>query len=273
MVHNVNMKKLNQSVIEAIGSYVYLLKDRRDGKYFYVGIGKDSRIFSHSNDAGKMPNNEGGITYSNKIKRIKEIQKAGLEPETIILRHGLDDKTALLIESVAIDLLKEIHGLDNLVGGYESNEKGITPLQELAIKYQAKPALFLEPAILININQKYLDNKENSEILYEATRKYWRLDIKRANSIALACAVYRGIIREVYLVQKWKKAEDTVSDRAYFIGEVAPKQIRDLYLNKSVQKYTNSKNQNPINYVNEHRSTNRFVGKEADFEITKKSAT
>jgi hypothetical protein len=277
MVHNIYMKKLKQSVIEAIGSYVYLLKDPRDGKYFYVGKGKGSRIFSHSNDAEKSQENFENNEHSKKIIRIKEIQQAGLEPETIILRHGLDEKTAFLIESVAIDLLQESQGLDNLVSGHESNEKGITTLEDLMIKYQAEPAVFLEPAILININQKYLDNKNNPEKLYEATSKYWRVDIRRSNSIALACAVYRGIIREIYLVRQWKKAENIYLDRAYFIGEVAPEQIRNLYINKSVEQYTKGNSQNPINYVAEKprkkgkRSANRFIGTDSDFEIIRKS--
>ena len=38
---------LDARVVEALGHYVYMLKDPRDEEIFYVGRGVGSRLFAH----------------------------------------------------------------------------------------------------------------------------------------------------------------------------------------------------------------------------------
>jgi hypothetical protein len=42
------MLNFSQAVIEKLGFYVYVLKDPRNQRVFYVGKGKENRIFSHT---------------------------------------------------------------------------------------------------------------------------------------------------------------------------------------------------------------------------------
>ena len=43
--------EFNQNVKEAIAYYVYALVDPRDQKIFYIGKGKDNRVFQHAEAA------------------------------------------------------------------------------------------------------------------------------------------------------------------------------------------------------------------------------
>ena len=116
-----------RAVISKVGIYVYLYRDPRDGKIFYVGKGKGQRAFQHLSDEKDGP----------KKRKIQEIREAGLEPKIEILTHGLkDDETALKIEAALIDLI----GIDELVNevrGYEAISHGKMDVQELVALYDA----------------------------------------------------------------------------------------------------------------------------------------
>ncbi|WPR75219.1 GIY-YIG nuclease family protein [Algoriphagus sp. NG3] len=76
---------------EAI-SYVYVYIDPRNYEEFYYGKGKGSRKDAHISMEGD----------SEKIKRIKAIQKEGLQPTIKVLAKGLTDQEALLVEKTLI---------------------------------------------------------------------------------------------------------------------------------------------------------------------------
>lgn len=233
---------LSQSAIEKLGYYVYLLIDPRDDKVFYVGKGKGNRINQHL--LGALDDNKTHETE--KIKKIREIQNSGMEVKHVVLRHELTEKEAFEVESAVIDVLGK-DKLTNLVKGHNSEDKGLMKLEDIKIKYEAENAIIEEPAILININNLYQRDMTEKEI-YDATRKSWRIDINRAENIKIACSVYRGIIREIFLIEKWLPSTE-VEGRYMFYGKVAPKDVRDKYLNKSVSKYWKKGSQNPIKYV------------------------
>ena len=241
------MKKLDQSTIEKLGYYVYLLKDPSNSEVFYVGKGKARRIFSHEDEA---------IVYGDrkieKLERIRKIKNNGKEPERIVLRHGLSEKEALEIEAATIDLLASTQKLTNLMSGHDSYERGLMSLHDIELKYLAEDAIFDEPAMLININRSYSAVQGNPKALYEATRKHWPVDRSRASKIAIICAVYLGIIREVYIAQLWRESPTTVPGRSYFTGNVATKDVRDKFINKSVAKYWKKGSQFPIKYVGDN---------------------
>lgn len=102
--------------------------------------------------------------------------------------------------------------------------------------------------LLIRINRLFRYNMSTEEI-YEATRKHWNIG-ERGRKIKIVCSVYRGIIREVFVPERWRKSA-AIKGRSYFTGKVAPKSIRDKYLNKSVTSYLSKGSQNPIKYVGE----------------------
>src|SRR5687768_13821500 len=101
--------------------YVYRLIDPRNGETFYVGRGKDNRVFAHIREE------VGGDELDNKLKRIREIRLAGLEVAHVIHRHGLDERTAIEVEAALIDAYP---GLTNLVGGAGSIDCGVMHSRE-----------------------------------------------------------------------------------------------------------------------------------------------
>jgi hypothetical protein len=238
-----------QPVIERLGHYVYLYLDPRDGSVFYVGKGRGNRAFSHLEDTNE----------SRKVRRIEEIHRAGLEPTIEILVHQLpDEETALRIEAAVIDLLA-LDELTNQVRGWKSGIVGRLPVTAIAALYDAKPVPVREPALLIRINQLY-SYSMSAQALYEATRGVWRLGLRREGA-NYALAVYRGVVREVYRINRWCPAGTLlyetrtssklrVPGRWEFEGVVADAPMRDNYLNQSVKQYFAKNSQNPIVYVN-----------------------
>jgi uncharacterized protein len=168
-----------------------------------------------------------------------------LEVGLDIIRHGLTEKESFEVESSLIDLLG-INNLTNLVLGHHSHLRGKMTLRDIETEYQAKPATFNEPVILIRINKAFRYDMPANE-LYEVTRKYWKV-VERAQGIKIACSVYAGIVREVYSIKEWLPSPQ-YAGRFMFNGKVASDDIRNKYINKSVAHVWQQGSQNPIKYV------------------------
>ena len=118
----------------------------------------------------------------------------------------------------------------------------------------AKPVRVQHKAILITINKLYRSDM-TAEELYEATLGIWVVGPRREQA-EYGMAVYQGIVREVYRIQKWHPAgtlkyhtrdskDFKSSGRWEFEGIVAT-DIRDEYIGNSV----GMGGQNPIRYKN-----------------------
>ena len=62
-----------------------------------------------------------------------------------------------------------------------------------------------ENIIALKVNRSYNENMTETE-LYDITRGYWRIDIKRAQYVDYAMSVYEDTIKEVYKIEKWLQA-------------------------------------------------------------------
>ena len=231
--------QFSEAVCENIGYYVYVLKDPRDSKIFYIGKGQKNRIFQHVADALETEH------INDKLDLIREIKNARQEVEHYILRHGLTEKEALEIESACIDLI----GLDyltNQVKGYNSWEYGKKTIDEIIQHYDAKIIKkFDEPCIIININKKY-KRFMSPRALYNATRASWVLGPKK-DKAKYVITSYRGLVREVFEINSWQKA--TEDGRWEFTGKPANENIRNKYINQSLKNFINKGNRNPIKYT------------------------
>lgn len=246
------------SVVDAIGFYVYLLRDPRDEEIFYIGKGVGNRVFCHLNDS------EIEEFESDKLGRIREIISAGRQVDHQIVRHGLTEKEAFEVEAALIDVVG-IKGLTNLVHGHKAEDRGLMNIADVISRYEAPPANIKEPVILITVN-KLFHRGMSAERLYEVTRGKWIVGQRREKA-KFAFAVYRGVIREVYKIDRWQPSSNEVdptmkewiADRKAefgnqrkqkweFVGSVC-EELRH-YVNKNTLDYQKQGSQNPIKYVN-----------------------
>ena len=235
--------KITDDMAETLKSYVYVYIDPSNGEPFYIGKGKGSRLFSHLDDQSD----------TEKVARIAKIRHSGQEPQIDILRYGLSDSEAALVEAAVIDIIGK-EKLTNRVSGYHERSFGRITFQEFQNMLDAKPSIVRHKSILITINKLYRSNMTPLE-LYEATRGIWVVGPRRIRA-EYAMAVYQGIVREVYRIDKWHPAGNLVyktrdssdfagSGRYEFSADVAH-EIRGEYVGFSVGKG----GQNPIRYVN-----------------------
>src|SRR5690554_2552726 len=103
------MKKFSPKVVEAIGFYVYLYIDPRNEQVFYIGKGRGNRVFSHLRVKDD----------SEKARIISELHKLNIKPQIELLKYGLSEEEALLVEATAIDLIN-IANLTNAARGHGS---------------------------------------------------------------------------------------------------------------------------------------------------------
>jgi uncharacterized protein len=236
--------KITEQVAKLLKSYVYVYIDPRNGKPFYIGKGKDNRVFSHLSDKSE----------TDKVERIAEIRRSGKEPRIEILRYGLSDSDASLVEAASIDLIGKTK-LTNQVSGYHEGSFGRITSQRVITMLTAKRVKVQHKAILITINRLYRSDMSKEE-LYETTRGIWVVGEARRNKVEYAMALYQGIVLEVYRIKQWYPAgtlkyntRDTShfknSGRWEFSGNIA-KDVREEYVGFSVGKA----GQNPIRYVN-----------------------
>lgn len=200
-------------VAERLGYYVYLLIDPRDGRVFYVGKGTGERCFQHIVEARKTAA-DSKADYP-KLAAIRSIEAAGMRVRIEVLRHGLDELSALIVEASAIDLLG-IAGLENRVKGHGAADLGRIGIDDLNAMHGAKPAEF-DPAhklVLVRVARLF-ERGIDEEGLYEATRKWWKVGPLRRQSgheraPTHALAVYRGVVRAVYCIENWEAAGNEI---------------------------------------------------------------
>lgn len=243
------MKKFSPKVVERLKYYVYLYIDPRTDRPFYIGKGKGKRAFGHL----KIDDD------SDKSRIIRELKKAGLTPKIELLKYGLTEKQALLVEATAIDLLN-IENLTNEARGHGSKYGARASVEEVIATLDSKPARIRHPVLLININRLFRYGMTTLE-LYDATRSAWKLGVKR-EAVEYALSVYRGVVREVYSVSGWVQSGHSMrgvdedgrpskrDGRWEFVGTVADESVRNKYIGRSVAEYFPKGSQNPVKYVN-----------------------
>lgn len=227
--------KFSDDTVESLRNYVYIYRDPITGHVFYVGRGKGNRCFAHLDDSGESRKNE----------VINRLRTSGLEPIIDILRSGLSENQAKLLEASVIDLL----GLNVLTNGVRGHHEGTVSRESarsIIEAQDAKRVQIQDRAILIRINREYRDEMSNSD-LYDVTRNSWQVG-PRSEEADYAMAVYRGIVKEVFKIHEWHKVRG--SRRREFIGEKAPETVRKKYVGKAVRHYFGKGSQNPIKYVN-----------------------
>ncbi|MBT6236070.1 MAG: GIY-YIG nuclease family protein, partial [Bacteroidetes bacterium] len=175
----------DSKTITELKCYVYLLVDPVTKTPFYVGKGTGNRVFNH------LQNAKDGKVGTEKLKEIRLILEQNLEVEHIIVRHGLNDKTAFIIEAALIDTFKYIPDFKtfvrgNIQGGVNSIERGLMSSQEIIRKYNAEPLDSMEEdCVIININTSY-KKASGEDRLYQATKQIWKMADPRKSGLKYA---------------------------------------------------------------------------------------
>ncbi|MDR3217737.1 MAG: MjaI family restriction endonuclease [Dysgonamonadaceae bacterium] len=185
--------KFSQKTKEELRHYVYVLIDSRDNRIFYVGKGQGNRVFEHKKDALQMS------SESDKLDTIREIISSNEEVRSYIVRHGLEENEALIVESVLIDFLtfkdfSEVAKITNIVAGHHSFDRGIKTVNDIETLYNCKPLLerdIKHKCLVINVNKTYnqknvKDNIYQRPNIYEATYQ-----LSRPNKVGAIMALIR----------------------------------------------------------------------------------
>lgn len=235
MAKNEQSGRFSEAVCKELGNYVYRLIDPRNGETFYIGKGKNNRVFEHVKGEIKISKNpdKGDDRASAKLKRISEIRRTGLEVIHIVHRHNIPEKSVYEVEAALIDAYA---GLSNIAGGHGSNDRGPMHAKEIISKYDL-PVIDTPPEhklVLINVNSF---ESHGREALYNQVRFSWRISLTKARKAEYVLAVVRGVVIGAFVAERWAKAtRDNFPeilaeepDRKAFEGKPAPDKIWDLY--------------------------------------------
>lgn len=248
----------SEEVCEKLGNYVYRLIDPRNGETFYVGKGRNNRVFQHARDLDGVAEDESQL-LGNKLERIRAIRNACLSVIHVIHRHEIPEAAVFEVEAALIDAFP---GLTNVQGGHASSDRGPMSHIELIDKYNL-PVLPEDPPhrlVVININK--LEDRSDRGAIYDLVRYCWRLSKSRAESADYVLAVVRGVVVGAFRPLEWRSAtrenfpEITYADgseahRFGFIGEEAPGEIWDYYVGQRGKRIVQKElrhSQNPIRY-------------------------
>ncbi len=247
----------DERIVQKLQYYVYALIDPRDKKPFYVGKGKENRVFDHLECALESP------TVSDKYEKIREIVSSGFSINHVIIKHGLTEKAAFQVESSLIDYSVYFdHKLTNGILGHNSIENGLMSSDEIIRKYNAPKLESIDSnSVMININKTY---KRGSGVngIYQATKESWVIDKRKTSTIKYVLAEYKGLVVEVFEVSDWYPVDTTdkygnPKVRWGFNGVVAPLQVRQKYINMSVAHVKVQGSSNPIRYTLETRNKSK----------------
>lgn len=230
--------------------YVYALCDPTTHLPFYIGKGKDGRVWQHEDgyekDLSKSLEEEKAVEkveLSNcqkerieqevtaKHKRIAELKEQNSKIETIIIKWGLTENEAFMAESALINLCSyqnDRHLLTNVNNGHASQKEkdsriattkamsDTTFLCDCAVERAAIDDIRI-PMVFVRVDKSYQDSiekEDNAKYLYDCTRGMWVLGLERAKKANYVVALYNGIVVAAY----------HVNSNSWYRGKEAPKE-------------------------------------------------
>lgn len=232
-------------VAEKLAWYVYRLIDPRNGETFYVGKGRNDRIFQHAQ--GAVSDQEDAL--SAKLGRIRSILASGLNVIYLVHHHGIEDEeTAYRIETAVMDCFP---GLTNIVGGHGGGQFGARHVEQIISEYAAVEFEPRERILAISIGQTHAERS-----IYDAVRGVWKLDVERARQQEIVLAVVGRVVRGVFRAQAWVPATienfphltEDLPGRVGFVGSPAEPTVVERYLNRLVPR-AYQHGQNPVRFI------------------------
>ena len=250
------LNKFTPDVCKRLGYYVYRLIDPRTGQTFYVGKGKNNRVFAHAQDALK---DYDGVDYFNaeqdddisaKIQQIRDIHNAGLEVIMVIHRWGMDEATAYEVESALTDCYP---GLTNEQSGHDS-DRGVANVDTIqrVLGLEEFDDSKAEPNeyMIIKIKQESLDLHNGN--IYDTARSAWAVNPQRAQACKYILVSLYGEVVAIFKDAQWKSCPTVVGRfefNAIAADPIADANIIDSYLHKLLpERYMKKGVQAPFLY-------------------------
>ena len=235
------MLKFSANTIKSLQYYVYGLRYPDDEKnYFYIGKGKGNRVFSHINQKTRRS------IKDPKFDIIEPLRKIG-GPEVDIIRHGLNEKEALLLEAALIDVFN-VKQITNKVKGIDSDKFGIMSIKNIESNYKGKDFTLGVSAVCFKINQAWHKNMDE-EHLYNKTRGNWALNLKRAEKAEYGIGVHNGVIRGIYKICNWEKGRSSTRSHRYFFNGYKEEKM-NKYIGYSLINHPGHAVRGPLFYYN-----------------------
>lgn len=248
-----NNLRVQKQVADELGLYVYALVDPKNGVPFYVGKGRGERFASHGREAMLAPDgvgNESETEKTRKVQRIRQIRRAGREPDIWIIRYGMASAAEYTsVEAACIDLLHSfpisasrdispnLHRDQLTNERKEQNAKhGIMRLDDLEAVMAAPDLDTDTPLLTINLGP-WSDCKEElpggrsrdgygykPEWLSSNVREkhyeeiglsacaWWGFNLERAKQYEYAVAVHRGVTRALMRIKPGSMEEVIIPD-------------------------------------------------------------
>jgi hypothetical protein len=242
------MDKFSPSTKTFLKHYVYQLRDSRNQEVFYIGRGKNDRVFNHVKNS--LNKNKLEIEKS---KRINQIESDGGKVIEQIVAHSLNEKEAMVIESTLIKSYT-LKKLTNQVHGYQGNVP--IDVKEIEISISKPITYFPFNALFLKINRLWND-KATEEELHDAIRGFWRLNKKNFYKIQFIIGVTNGISRVIVQAQDKKLYEAGKKENF----KIAPRQ-NEFYNKKFKGKYFFIVEKIDQQFLNKYLNVNfiKFVG-------------
>lgn len=196
--------------------YVYILRDPRDGKIFYVGEGQTDRVLSHLRETIEAENNPGGHTA--KTRRIAEIWSVGEMVDWQIVSRGYSSQEEAEVAEAAVMsavAASQNGALLNLISGKHGTIRGAVLPDELrTLAAQPVNPIRRHPAVYLFPIHNALDAGRST---YEAIRCCWDVaEHWRRVDGAIAVGLVQGISACAFQINSWEKCRD--SDKYFFNG-------------------------------------------------------
>lgn len=253
------MEYFSKNICKKLGYYVYRLVDPRNGQTFYVGKGKNNRVFAHVkeflvNFEGESYREEDEDDTSAKIQQIREIKQAGLNVIMFIHRWGLQENEAFEVEAALIDCYS---GLTNKQAGHDS-ERGVANIEMikriLELKIFDENNVSDKEYMIIKIRQDFVTERGS---IYETVRGHWKIDPTKVRNYKYVLASLYGEVVGIYKNVCWKQSP-TREGRYIFEGEEitinSDPEVYNKYMHKRLpERYMRKGVSNPILYQSDKK--------------------
>lgn len=226
-----DQRNFDALTINFLKTYVYILRDPRDSKVFYVGQGTGNRVFDHLNEASlALRNNFSLFKISSKILRIIDISKNGQEVEFVIIAHALSKENSDFVEAAIYDVLAESQNGETLNNITPPRSSRLSADDLLGISApNINPAVSFKSVFIFNIKNGYLGGGST----YNAARSIWPVNdrntlLKPSFAVGLIDSISKGSFE----IDRWVPILGTGKSEFISPGHPSPLEFEPL-LNKN----------------------------------------